>query len=133
MTSPVTTKKTRPLSPHLQIYKPQLTTGMSIFHRITGVGLSVGLPVFVVWLVALAQSEGAYDCFTRCAQSIVGKIFMMGWIWAFAFHLCSGVRHLFWDMGLFLEIKQAYKTGYLALAISTLLTLALWCKLVWVM
>jgi len=132
MTSSAAPKKPRPLSPHLQIYRPQLTTGLSIFHRMTGVALAFGLPVFVVWLMALAKSEKAYDCFLRGAHSPVGQILLMGWSWAFAYHLCMGVRHLLWDMGLFLEIKQAYKTGYTALAVSTVLTLGLWFKLLWV-
>ena len=132
MTSPAIGKKARPLSPHLQVYKPQLTSGLSIFHRMTGVGLSFGLPVFVFWLAALAQGGQAYECFTTCAHSTVGMLLLMGWSWAFAFHMCMGVRHMFWDMGLFLEIKQAYKTGYVALAVSVILTLGLWCKLLWV-
>lgn len=96
----------------------------------TGVGLAAGLPVFVLWLVTLAEGEKYYDQFLACAHSIIGTILLMGWSWAFAFHLCMGVRHLLWDMGLFLDIKDAYKTGYGALAISTLLTAGLWLKLV---
>lgn len=129
MSSPNAAKKPRPLSPHLQIYRPQLTSGLSIFHRMTGVGLAVGLPVFVVWLMALSKDEASYDNFLRCAHSTVGTALLMGWSWAFAFHMCMGVRHLLWDMGLFLDIKDAYKTGYTALAISTLLTVGLWFKL----
>jgi succinate dehydrogenase / fumarate reductase cytochrome b subunit len=133
MPLPAVTKKARPMSPHLQIYRPQLTSGLSIFHRITGIGLTLGLPVFVVWLLALSQSEDTYDCFLRCAHSIVGQILLAGWSWAFCFHLCMGVRHLFWDMGLFLDIKNAYKTGYIALAASAILTFGIWLKLLWVM
>ena len=132
MTSPAVTKKPRPLSPHLQIYRPQLTSGLSILHRITGVGLSLGLPVFVIWLLALSKDEKTYDQFLACAHSLVGKAFLMGWSWAFAYHLCMGIRHLLWDMGLFLDIKQAYSTGYVALLASAVLTLALWAKLLWV-
>jgi succinate dehydrogenase / fumarate reductase cytochrome b subunit len=128
MASPAVKKKARPLSPHLQVYRPQLTSGLSIFHRMTGIGLAAGLPVFVLWLVVLAKDEKAYDQFLTCAHTIVGIILLMGWTWAFAYHLCMGVRHLLWDMGLFLEIKQVYTTGYIALLVSTLATLALWCK-----
>lgn len=129
MTSPSVTKKPRPMSPHLQVYRPQITSGLSIFHRITGIGLAAGLPVFVLWLMALAKNEKAYDQFLTCAHSTVGTACLMGWSWAFAYHMCMGIRHLFWDMGLFLEIKDVYKTGYIALAISTIITIALWCKL----
>src|SRR5882762_6821451 len=102
MTAPAAAKKARPLSPHLQVYRPQLTSGLSIFHRITGVGLAFGLPVFVLWLMVLGKDEAAYEQFLTCAHSIVGTILLMGWSWAFAYHLCMGVRHLLWDMGLFL-------------------------------
>ncbi len=132
MSSPAVIKKPRPMSPHLQIYRPQLTSGLSIFHRVTGVALSAGMPVLVIWLMALAKGDKAYDGFLQCAHSIVGTIMLMGWSWAFCFHLCMGVRHLFWDMGLFLDIKDAYKTGYAALVISTGMTLALWCKMLWI-
>lgn len=129
MTSSATPKKARPLSPHLQIYRPQLTSGLSILHRITGVGLAFGLPVFVMWLLALSKDEKTYGQFLSCAHSKIGTIFLLGWSWAFAFHLCMGVRHLLWDMGLFLDIKDAYRTGYAALAISALLTVGIWFKL----
>lgn len=128
MTAPAATKKARPLSPHLQVYRPQLTSGLSIFHRATGVGLAFGLPVFVWWLVALAKGDSAYDCFLRAAHSLMGTVLLMGWSWAFTFHLCTGIRHLFWDMGVGLDIKDVYKTGYIALTLSTLLTLFFWVK-----
>lgn len=130
MTSPNVSKKARPLSPHLQVYRPQLTSGLSIFNRVTGVALGFGLPVFVFWLMVLGKDEKAYDLFLACAHSTVGTILLMGWSWAFAFHLCMGVRHLLWDMGLFLEIKQVYRTGYVALAASVVLTAGFWFKLI---
>jgi succinate dehydrogenase / fumarate reductase cytochrome b subunit len=131
MTTPAVTKKARPLSPHLQVYRPQMTSVLSIFHRLTGVGLACGLPVFVAWLVALASGDKAYNLFIVCAHSYVGYALLMGWTWAFAYHLCMGVRHLLWDMGLCLEIEKAYKTAYVALAVSSLLTVGIWFKLVW--
>ena len=124
-------KKARPLSPHLQIYKPQMTSGMSIFHRITGVGLAFGLVAFVAWLAALTQGPETYARFIQCAHSPVAQIFLFGWIWAFFFHLCSGIRHLLWDAGLFLDIKNVYRTGYSALAVSTLMTLMAWYQILW--
>jgi len=122
-------KKARPLSPHLQVYRPQLTSGLSIFNRITGIGLAFGLPVFVIWLLALSKDAATYDQFLHCAHSTIGTILLMGWSWAFAFHLCMGVRHLLWDMGLFLDIKDVYKTGYVALAASVVLTIGIWIKM----
>jgi succinate dehydrogenase / fumarate reductase cytochrome b subunit len=125
MTSSPVVKKPRPLSPHVQIYKPQITSGMSIFHRITGVGLSFALPVFVWFLVALAGGQSSYDTFVSCAHSTVGRIFLMGWAWAFFYHFCCGIRHLFWDAGLFLDIKQVNQSGIFCLFLSTALTLAI--------
>jgi succinate dehydrogenase / fumarate reductase cytochrome b subunit len=122
----------RPLSPHLQIYRPQLTSGLSILHRITGVALVFGLPVFVLWLVALARGPQAYASFLTCAHTLVGRALLVGWSWAFIFHLCTGARHLLWDMGLFLDIRQVYKTGYIAVAVSVVLTLGIWFKLLWI-
>jgi succinate dehydrogenase / fumarate reductase cytochrome b subunit len=132
MISSTPIKKARPLSPHLQIYKPQLTSGLSIFHRITGVGLSLALPVFVWYLVALADGHECYQAFIRCTHSIPGQIILFGWVWAFCFHLCMGIRHLFWDMGLFLQLKQVYDSGLFAVALSCALTIALWYNIcVW--
>jgi len=121
-----TAKDRRPLSPHLQIYKPQLTSSLSIFHRIAGVVLSFGLIIFVAWLAALAGGPESYSSFTLCAQSNFGQVILFGLTLAFFFHLCCGIRHLFWDAGLFLDLKGAYKTGYFALAATIVLTLILW-------
>jgi succinate dehydrogenase / fumarate reductase, cytochrome b subunit len=129
MTSPLPGNRARPLSPHLTIYKPQITSGMSIFHRLTGVCLSLGLPVLVWWLVSLAQGQESYASFVQCAHSPVGQILLMGWSWAFFYHLCCGIRHLFWDAGLGLSIKQVYRSGYIALGVSTFLTLCLWARM----
>ena len=125
-----TAKKARPLSPHLHIYKPQLTSAMSIFHRITGVGLSVGLILFVVWLAALASGPQSYNEFNSYAHSLIGQIFLFGLTWAFCYHFCTGIRHLMWDAGKGLDIQSVYKTGYMALAASTLLTVAIWFALI---
>jgi len=118
----------RPLSPHLQVYRPQITSGISIFHRATGIGLMLGMPVFVAWLVVLAGTPEIYAQFIGLFHNTVGQILLIGWSWALFFHFCSGLRHLFWDAGYGLEIKQVYITGYLALAVSTLMTLGLWLK-----
>src|SRR5262249_39736711 len=98
------------------------------FHRITGIGLCFGLLAFVGWLVALADGPKSYECFMRCAKSVVGQIFLAGFSWAFFFHLCTGVRHLLWDAGYFLDIKNVYSTGRIAIGVSTLLTIIVWLK-----
>lgn len=116
----------RPLSPHLQIYKPQITSAMSIFHRITGVALAVGTLILTYWLFSLASGEDAYIAFQECAQSLIGKIALIGWSWALFYHLCTGVRHLFWDMGKGITNESVALTGWIALASSFILTAAAW-------
>lgn len=116
----------RPLSPHLQIYKPQITSVLSILHRATGIGLCAALPVVVYWLVALTRGPEEYNAFMSCMNSWPGKLFLMGWSWALSYHLCTGIRHLVWDIGCGLELKQVYQTGYATLAASSLFTLLLW-------
>ena len=118
--------KARPLSPHIQVYKPQLTSFMSILHRITGVVLSFGIVVLVAWLAALADGAEAYADFITCAQSLVGQVILFGLTAALFYHLCNGIRHLMWDSGAGLDIRTAYKTGYAVLAVATLLTALVW-------
>ncbi|MFY9288472.1 MAG: succinate dehydrogenase, cytochrome b556 subunit [Alphaproteobacteria bacterium] len=121
-------KTSRPLSPHLQIYKPQLTSGMSIFHRMTGVALALGLPVFVLWLLAVAGGPATYTEFTTCFQSVFGQLLLFGWTFSFFYHFCCGIRHLLWDAGYFLSIKGVYSTGRVAFGVSILLTIGIWYK-----
>ncbi|MEJ0063731.1 MAG: succinate dehydrogenase, cytochrome b556 subunit [Alphaproteobacteria bacterium] len=126
MSAPAPKAASRPLSPHLSIYKPQLTTGMSIFHRVTGVGLCFALPVLVGWLLALSAGPETYGQFMKCLLSPVGKLFLTGWSWAFCYHLCTGIRHMLWDAGYLLELPQVYASGRIALGVSTILTVFLW-------
>ena len=122
-------KHARPLSPHLQVYKPQLTSGLSIFHRVTGAGLSVGMLVFVAWLAALAQGPKAYDMFLACAHSVVGQVLLFGWTFAFFYHFGCGIRHLLWNAGLCLDIKNVYRTGYILVAAVVVIVGGLWLKI----
>ena len=124
--APAASKRARPLSPHLQIYRWQITMSMSILHRITGVGLSFGALLLVVWLVAAATSAEAYDTVQGLLGSPVGIILLMGWSWAMMYHLCTGIRHLIWDMGKGLSIPGVYASDYAALAVSTILTAVIW-------
>jgi succinate dehydrogenase / fumarate reductase, cytochrome b subunit len=122
-------KTARPLSPHLQVYKPQLTSGMSIFHRFTGIGLAVGLPVLVIWLVAIAQGSNSYNEFMGYARTCIGQICLFGWTWAFFYHFCNGIRHLIWDTGRMLTIEKVYLSGYIALGVSALGTVLVWLSI----
>lgn len=113
----------RPLSPHLQVYKPQLTSMLSIMHRITGLVLSLGLVVFVYWLYQLATDINMANGVMAFFQSTLGQIIMFTWFFTFFYHLCNGIRHLFWDVGKGYSIPIVYRSGYLVLTTATLLTL----------
>jgi succinate dehydrogenase / fumarate reductase, cytochrome b subunit len=89
----------RPLSPHLQIYRPMLTTIMSIVHRITGAALYVGSLLLAWWLIAAASGPNAYAVFQSVASSVIGRIVLFGYTWALIHHMLGGVRHLIWDTG----------------------------------
>jgi len=113
----------RPLSPHLQIYKPQLTSLLSISHRLTGVALGLGTLFLVWWLVAAATSNAAFAAAQAFFGSWLGLALLFGWTFSFFFHLCNGVRHLMWDTGHGLDLRTAYATGWAALAASGVLSL----------
>ena len=114
----------RPLSPHLQVYKPQLTSVLSITHRGTGVFLSLGALLLTYWLVSLAVSEELFNSFHLHTTFWYGKLFLIGFVFSLYYHLSNGIRHLFWDIGLGLEISTTYKSGYFTIFISVVLTLA---------
>lgn len=112
----------KPLSPHLQVYRPQITSVLSILHRGTGVFLSLGAFVLSYWLVALAGGESHYMEATACFAAWPMKILLAGWVFAFYYHLCNGVRHLFWDIGMGFELETLQKTGYAVILVSGALT-----------
>lgn len=116
----------RPLSPHLQVYKPQLTTVLSITHRATGIALSVGAVFLVWWLLALAYGPQSFATPHAFFQHWIGKLFMLGWGFSFFYHLCNGIRHLFWDAGKGFDLKSTYASGWAVVAASVVLT-AIFC------
>ena len=116
----------RPLSPHLSVYRWPISMTMSILHRMTGVALTVGLLVYVAWLMAAAGDVAAYQQFVDLMQTPLGRVALVGWSFAFFFHLCNGIRHLFWDAGLGFEISQASASAWVAVAGSVMLTLLYW-------
>lgn len=123
----------RPLSPHLQAYKifRAMTSGMSIFHRFTGIGLAGGLVVMSAWLVCLAAGPEPYNAYIDIATSPIGRFLFFGWTWILFYHLGCGVRHLMWDAGRWLSLKAIYLSGYVVLAFSALMTLGLWGIILW--
>jgi succinate dehydrogenase / fumarate reductase cytochrome b subunit len=119
-------KAERPLSPHLQIYRPQITSVLSILHRITGFGLTIGALLLAFWLWAAAYSPECYEQFMELANTLVGKLFLFGWTFAFYYHLCNGIRHLVWDAGYGYELPTVTKSGVIALIATVALTAATW-------
>lgn len=112
----------RPLSPHLQVYKPQLTSVLSITHRATGVFLSVGALFLSCWLLAVASGPEEFNKLNEYVNTWYGKVILVAFVFSLFYHLCNGVRHLFWDAGYGLNIETTYKTGYAVVIISILLT-----------
>jgi succinate dehydrogenase cytochrome b subunit len=116
----------RPLSPHLQVYRWQLTMTMSILHRATGMALAVGALYLVLWVVFASASPSTYAKFQGFNVSILGRIFLGGWLFCLYYHLCNGIRHLFWDMGYGFELKDAYRSGWIVVAICLIATVVSW-------
>jgi len=117
---------TRPLSPHLQIYRWQVQMVTSILHRITGVALCVGTALLVWGLVALAGGGESFGNFKNAVGSVPGMVLMIGWSWALFYHLCNGIRHLIQDMGAGYEIVQFVRSSWLSIIVSMLLTVIVW-------
>ncbi len=116
----------RPLSPHLQIYRPQLTSVLSISHRLMGIALSVGSVFLVWWLVAAASSDAAFAAARSFFGSWLGLLLLFGWTFAFFFHLCNGIRHVVWDTGRGLDLRTTYISGWIVLAATAALTIVAW-------
>jgi succinate dehydrogenase / fumarate reductase cytochrome b subunit len=116
----------RPLSPHLQVYKPQLTSVLSILHRATGIALSVGALYLATWVIYAAANPMAYALFQSFNTSILGRIVLGGWLFCAFYHLCNGIRHLFWDAGYGFELKDAYRSGWIVVTVSLIATVVSW-------
>jgi succinate dehydrogenase / fumarate reductase, cytochrome b subunit len=119
-------KRTGPLSPNIQIYRPQLTSVLSIANRITGVLLSLCAVALVVWLTAAAAGPEAYAVVQRALASRTGQVVLFGCTFAFFLHLCGGIRHLVWDAGYGYQLRSIYVSGWAVLAGSVVLTVAAW-------
>ena len=118
--------KPRPLSPHLQVYRPQLTSVMSIMHRASGAILATGSLFVALWLVALAAGAAVFNPVADAMQHALGQLVVFGYSLALVYHGLNGIRHLMWDLRIGLEIKQVYQSGYLVLGLTVLVTAALW-------
>ena len=116
----------RPLSPHLFIYKPMLTTAMSIVHRITGGALYFGTLLIAWWLLAAASSPNAYAGIGSFMSSLFGRLILFGYTWALMHHMLGGIRHLIWDAGHGFEPGEREWLAGATLVGSIVLTIVLW-------
>ncbi len=116
----------RPLSPHLQVYRPQLTSVLSILHRLTGVFLALGMMLLVWWLVAAASGPEAFATAQGFIGSWLGYLLLFGWSVALFYHLCNGIRHLAWDAGYGFELENVYRSGWAVILGTGVLTVAAW-------
>jgi succinate dehydrogenase / fumarate reductase cytochrome b subunit len=130
MPSPTTTRG-RPLSPNVQIYRPQITSALSILNRITGMFLSACAVALVVWLVAAAWGPQAYSPVHAAIASWIGRVVLFAATFAFFLHLCGGIRHLIWDTVRGFELRSIYISGWSAVAASVMLTAAAWVASAW--
>lgn len=121
-------QRERPLAPFMigPYYKPQITTVMSLMHRITGVILAVGGFLLLAWLVAVMRGPDAYASFADGAGSLPGRLMLGAFVFALAYHFFNGIRHLAWDLGLGFTIKQLYASGWTVIALTTVVTLLIW-------
>ena len=115
-----------PLSPHLTVYRWQITMIISILHRATGVFLSLGLLLLTYWLLALASGPEAYTNVSNHIHAWYGKVILILFSFSLYFHLCNGVRHLFWDVGLGFEIKSFHNSGYAVVVASLIMSILTW-------
>ena len=118
--------RTRPLSPHLQVYRPQLTSMMSIAHRASGVVLTTGTILLAAWLVALALGAESYALLAGLLAHPLGQFVLFGYSAALIYHALNGIRHLAWDLGYGLTITEVYRNGHIVLFLTMVLTAGLW-------
>lgn len=118
----------RPLSPFMlgQYYRFQWTSLLSFAHRLSGMGLSLGAFLLAGWLIALAAGPQWYGLWAQHMTAWYGQVLLFGWSWALLYHLCNGIRHLFWDAGIGFDLKTAERSGYAVVAVSLALTGTCW-------
>lgn len=116
----------RPLSPHLSVYRWPISMTLSILHRVTGVGMSIGLIALAAWLVQAAAGPEQYQYFRAEMAAPIGKILLIGWTFAFFLHFCNGIRHLVWDTGRGFEMRQVRASAWTVVFMSLVLTAGFW-------
>jgi len=116
----------RPLSPHLSIYKKVLPAVFSIFHRFTGIGMSIGALLLSIWIILIALGPNYFSIFQSISSYVIFKVFLFFWTMAIFYHLFNGIRYLIWSYGKMMELDAVYKSAYVVLALSILSTLFVW-------
>ena len=122
-------KNNRPLSPHLSVHKKVLTAVFSIFHRLTGFGLSVGSIFIAVWVAMIALGPNYFIIFQSISSFIVFKILLFIWTVGIFFHLFNGIRYLYWSFGIGMEVKTINNSSYFVLLLTILSTIIVWITL----
>lgn len=117
---------TRPLSPHLQVYRLTISMLMSILHRITGAALYVGTLLLAWWLVALAQGPNYFSFVNDLLGSWVGRLVLFGYTWALMHHMIGGLRHLVWDTGRGFDLKTVNALSWMTILGSLISTALIW-------
>jgi succinate dehydrogenase / fumarate reductase cytochrome b subunit len=135
MQEATSTERSRPISPFLfpptGTYRWQLTSTLSILHRVTGLALGIGTLMLTWWLLALLGAPSDFAAVQRFIGSLLGRFLLLGWTWALFFHLFNGVRHLIWDTGHGLDLPNVYRGGWLVVGLSVVLTVATWFAGYW--
>ena len=116
----------RPLSPHLSIHKKVLTAVFSIFHRLTGIFLTLGSLLLVFWFLSISIGENFYNYFQIISSNFISKVILFFWTLAFFYHLLNGVRYLFWSFSLGMELKTVYLSGYIIALLTIISTIIVW-------
>jgi len=119
----------RPLSPHLSIYRWPITMTLSILHRATGIAMTAGLILLTAWLVNVAAGVAEYEQFAAAMSTLVGRLVLIGWSFAFFYHLANGIRHLVWDTGRGFEKHQANASAWFVIIAAVLITAGFWTVL----
>ena len=116
----------RPLSPHLSIHKKVLTAVFSIFHRLTGIFLTLGSLLLVFWFLSISIGENFYNYFQIISSNFIFKVILFFWTLAFFYHLFNGIRYLFWSFSLGMELKIVYLSGYIIALLTIISTIIVW-------
>ena len=119
-------KRPRPRSPDVQIYRPQLTSVLSFTHRLTGIWLGLGSVALVAWLIVVASGGSTYAAVESFLASWIGMALLFTWTFALFYHLCNGIRHLAWDLDFGFELRSIYLSGWIVVVTSVALTVLTW-------